>query len=213
MTSLPRSAGALARPVVRPAIRPSRQIGRKPRPVLLFLVYGVFLVIVGVTATAQVMLASVHVSTSALNQAVLTDTQVVRGFVDDLLKPADLTAPSIAADRQSALEDGLKSFITPRGIIRAEIRRLDGTILASDAPIAGLRVPNSADWQTALAGHTAVSLAAVGRERGRTGRPRHGHGDPRVPPAHPGRRGRRRGRGVARRHADHDRASTRPGGT
>ena len=161
MTSLPRSAGALARPVVRPAIRPSRPIGRKPRPVLLFLVYGVFLVIVGVTATAQVMLASVHVSTSALNQAVLTDTQVVRGFVDDLLKPADLTAPSIAADRQSALEDGLKSFITPRGIIRAEIRRLDGTILASDAPIAGLRVPNSADWQTALAGHTAVSLAAV----------------------------------------------------
>ena len=89
--------------------------------------YGVFLVIVGVTATAQVMLASVHVSTSALNQAVGTDTQVVRGFVDDLLKPADLTAPSIAADRQAALEAGLNTFITPRGIIRAEIRRLDGT--------------------------------------------------------------------------------------
>ena len=213
MTSLPRSAGALARPVVRPAIRPSRPIGRKPRPVLLFLVYGVFLVIVGVTATAQVMLASVHVSTSALNQAVLTDTQVVRGFVDDLLKPADLTAPSIAADRQAALEDGLKSFITPRGIIRAEIRRLDGTILASDAPIAGLRVPNSADWQTALAGHTAVSLAAVAESEAGPGDLGTADGDPRVPPAHPGRRGRRRGRGVARRHADHRPRSTRPGGT
>jgi diguanylate cyclase (GGDEF)-like protein len=161
VTSLPRSAGALARPVVRPSIRPARQPGRKPRPVLLFLVYGVFLVIVGVTATAQVMLASVHVSTSALNQAVSTDTQVVRGFVDDLLKPADLRAPSIAAERQRALEDGLTSFITPRGIIRAEIRRPDGTILASDAPIAGLHAPNSADWQTALAGHTAVTLAAA----------------------------------------------------
>jgi hypothetical protein len=40
-------------------------------------VYGVFLVIVGVTATAQVMLASIHVSTSALNQAV-APTQVAR---------------------------------------------------------------------------------------------------------------------------------------
>ena len=59
------------------------------------------------------MLASVHVSTSALNQAVVTDTQVVRGFVDDLLKPADLTAPSIAAERQPRSRPASRSFITP----------------------------------------------------------------------------------------------------
>ena len=161
MTSLPRSAGALARPVVRPAIRPSRPIGRKPRPVLLFLVYGVFLVIVGVTATAQVMLASVHVSTSALNQAVVTDTQVVRGFVDDLLKPADLTAPSIAADRQSALETASSRSSRRAGSSGPRSGASTGPSSRATPRSPGCAVPNSADWQTALAGHTAVSLAAV----------------------------------------------------
>jgi diguanylate cyclase (GGDEF)-like protein len=122
-------------------------------------VYGVFLVIVGVTATAQVILASVHVSTSALNQAVGTDTQVIRGFVDDLLTPGDLTAASVSPERQAALEAGLTSFITPRGIIRAEIRRPDGTVLASNADLAGFRAPDSADWRTVLSGQTAVALA------------------------------------------------------
>ena len=169
MTSLPRSAGALTRPVARPPNRPSRQLGRPPRPFLLFIVYGVFLVIVGVTATAQVMLASVHVSTSALNQAVGTDTQVVRGFVNDLLTPADLTAPTISPERLATLEAGLQSFVTPRGIIRAEIRRPDGTVLASDASVAGFRVQDSADWRTALAGQTAVALAAAAQSEAAPG--------------------------------------------
>ena len=139
---------------------PRASTGPSAEPILLFIVYGVFLVIVGVTATAQVMLASVHVSTSALNQAVGTDTQVVRGFVDDLLTPADLTGASITPDRPAAaLEAGLRTFITPRGIIRAEIRRPDGTILASNVPLAGFTAPDSADWRTALGGEPAVSLA------------------------------------------------------
>jgi diguanylate cyclase (GGDEF)-like protein len=124
-------------------------------------VYGVFLVIVGVTATAQVMLASVHVSTSALNQTVTTDTQVVRGFVDDLLTPADLISTSVTPERLATLEGGLRAFVAPRGIVRAELRRPDGSILASDAPVAGFRGPDSADWQSALAGHTAVAIATA----------------------------------------------------
>ena len=158
MTSHARSAGALARPVVRTPGKSTRPIGRPPRPILLFIVYGVFLVIVGVTATAQVILASVHVSTSALNQAVGTDTQVIRGYVDDLLTPGDLTAASISPQRQAALEAGLTSFITPRGIIRAEIRRPDGTVLASNADLPGFRAVDSPDWRTVLSGQTAVSL-------------------------------------------------------
>ena len=157
MTSHAGSAGTLTRAAAK-AQRASARPIRPPRPILLFLVYGVFLVIVGVTATAQVMLASVHVSTSALNQAVGTDTQVVRGFVDDLLTPADLSATSISPDRAAALAAGLNTFITPRGIIRAEIRRPDGSILASDVPLAGFTAPDSADWRTALGGQPAVSL-------------------------------------------------------
>ncbi len=157
MTSHAGSAGTLSRATTK-AQRASARPIRPPRPILLFLVYGVFLVIVGVTATAQVMLASVHVSTSALNQAVGTDTQVVRGFVDDLLTPGDLTAASITPDRAAALAAGLNTFITPRGIIRAEIRRPDGSILASNVPLAGFIAPDSADWRTALGGQPAVSL-------------------------------------------------------
>ena len=212
MTSLPRSAGALARPVVRPAIRSSRQIGRKPRPVLLFLVYGVFLVIVGVTATAQVMLASVHVSTSALNQAVLTDTQVVRGFVDDLLKPADLTAP---IDRR-------RPAVGARGrpqVVHHAARDHPGRDPASRRDHPRERRPDRRAPRPELGrladgpGRPHRGLAGGrGRERGRTGRPRDGHGDPRIPPAHPGRRRRGRGRGVARRHPDHDRDRRGPAG-
>ncbi|HEY6571515.1 MAG TPA: diguanylate cyclase [Candidatus Limnocylindrales bacterium] len=134
---------------------------RRPRPVLLLIVYGVFLVIVGVTASAQVMLASLHVSTSALNQAVTADTQIVRGFVDDLLVPADLEAPGPDVRRLATLQAGLQAFVAPRGILRAEIRRPDGTIVASDAPIAGFRAAGSPDWATAIAGQTAVGITAA----------------------------------------------------
>jgi diguanylate cyclase (GGDEF)-like protein len=138
----------------------ARAVGQR-RPILLFIVYGVFLVIVGVTATAQVALASLHMSASALNEAVGTDTQVVHGFVDDLLVPADLAATDLPPARRTALEDGLRAFVGPRGIIRAEIRRPDGTVVASDAPVAGFRATDSPDWRKALAGETAVALAPV----------------------------------------------------
>ena len=44
------------------------------RPVLLILVYGIFLMIVGVTATAQAVMVSAHFSTNTLSSIVSTDT-------------------------------------------------------------------------------------------------------------------------------------------
>ncbi len=51
---------------------------RLPRPVLLFIVFGVFLVIVGVTAMAQIVMVSANFSTSTLNAVVGTDAALVR---------------------------------------------------------------------------------------------------------------------------------------
>ena len=48
-----------------------------PRPVLLIIVYGLFLVIVGVTATAQTMLVSLHFSTAALEATVGSDAATI----------------------------------------------------------------------------------------------------------------------------------------
>ena len=212
MTSHARSAGALARPVVRTPGKSTRPIGRPPRPILLFIVYGVFLVIVGVTATAQVMLASVHVSTSALNQAVGTDTQVIRGFVDDLLTPGDLTAasdhpgtPGGARGRAHVVHHAARHHPgrdppagrhrpreqrEPRRLQGPRLGRLADGALRSDRRVAGARRA----------------------ERGRPGRPRHRHHAARVLPAAAGRaRGRRRRR-LARRHADHVRDRRREAG-
>ena len=203
------AGGPGARQVVR------APIGRPPRPILLFIVYGVFLVIVGVTATAQVMLASVHVSTSALNQAVGTDTQVVRGFVDDLLTPA---RPHRGVDHrpsaQAALEAGLH-------VVHHAARHHPGRDPAPGrhdprqqrrrSP--GFTAPDSADWRTALAGQTGRRA----RARRRRARPARATSAPTptlreyFPLLQDGRVVGVVGV-VARRHADHDRDRRRAAG-
>jgi len=58
--------------------------GSKPRirrPVLLLLVYGVFLALVGITATAQAAMVSAHFSTATLNDVVGSDAATIRAFV------------------------------------------------------------------------------------------------------------------------------------
>ena len=185
MTSLPRSAGALTRPVVRPPNRPSRQLGRPPRPVLLVLVYGVFLVIVGVTATAQAVLASVHFSTSALNHARRHRHQVVRGFVNEPPAPADLTAPAPRpASAWPRSRPASQSFVTPGASSGPRSGVPTAPSSPSDAPVAGSRVPDSADGATALAGTGRGRRRGRGRaEPGGRRRPGHRDGAPRVPPA------------------------------
>ena len=65
---------------------------RIPRPFLLIIVFGVFLIVVGVTAMAQVVLVSAHFSTSTLNSVVSTDAALVRMLVTSTVSPDDLTA-------------------------------------------------------------------------------------------------------------------------
>ena len=65
---------------------------RAQRPVLFIIVFGVFIAIVGITAMAQILLASAHFSTSTLNSVVGTDAALVRTFVTSSLSPDDLGA-------------------------------------------------------------------------------------------------------------------------
>ena len=57
-----------------------------PRPVLMIIVYGLFLVIVGVTATAQTMLVSLHFSTASLEATVGSDAATIRTFANGFLQ-------------------------------------------------------------------------------------------------------------------------------
>ena len=84
--------------LARSTIDPGR---RAPR--LLLLVFGIFLVLVGLTASALVAITSVHVSTMTLNVVVERDRSLVDLFVNGNLTAADLgpAGPDAAGGRAS----------------------------------------------------------------------------------------------------------------
>lgn len=135
---------------------------RVPRPVLLLLVYGIFLVIVGLTAVTQTALVSADVSATAINSTVSADAALVRLFVTSNLSPDDLGTTAPTAERQAALEAGLARLVRPGQILRVEVRLPDGRVLAADDPTArGLQAATAGDFATALAGESAT--AGIGK--------------------------------------------------
>jgi len=57
------------------------------RPILLILVFGAFLALLGITATAQAVMVSTHFSASALNDVVGSDSATTRAFVNAYVQP------------------------------------------------------------------------------------------------------------------------------
>ena len=130
---------------------------RVRRPVLLILVYGIFLVIVGVTATAQAVMVSAHFSTNTLSSVVGTDTTIVRAFVRSFVSPDDFSASVLPSERQTIIERQLKTLVAPETILRAEVLRPDGTVIFSDDPtLRGSTTPASDGFRQVLSGESAV---------------------------------------------------------
>jgi diguanylate cyclase (GGDEF)-like protein len=134
-----------------------------PRPVLFVLVYGIFLVIVGVTATAQTMMVSANFSTSTLQSVVGTDAGLIRSVVNTYVLPGDLDADGPSATRRTALEDDLARLVRRAEILRVELLRPDGTVIAGDrSEVSGLAAPTSPDFRSAADGRTvAAGIADV----------------------------------------------------
>jgi diguanylate cyclase (GGDEF)-like protein len=112
--------------------RLSARVPRQARPVLLLVVYGVFLVVVGVTATVQTALVSLHFTTAAINTAVASDVAIVRSFVNDGLAAADLTDGADPA-RVERLDGLLAALGGNGGIRRLEVRDPDGVLRLSSS--------------------------------------------------------------------------------
>ena len=74
---------------------------RAPRPIVLLIVFGLFLAVLGVTTTAQTILVSAHFSNAALNEILGSDSGTVRSFVNLNLLNEDLTGTASAARRQA----------------------------------------------------------------------------------------------------------------
>jgi diguanylate cyclase (GGDEF)-like protein len=137
---------------------------RVPKPVLLVLVYGIFLVIVGVTAAAQTVMVSRNFSTTTLESVVGTDAALVRSVVNTFLRLDDLDAAELTEDRRTELEANLAALVRRAEVLRIELRLPDGQVLASDQPgIGGARATLSEDFRTAVDGQKiAAGIDDVG---------------------------------------------------
>jgi diguanylate cyclase (GGDEF)-like protein len=132
------------------------------RPLLLVLVFGVFLAIIGITATAQAVMVSLNFSASTLNTIVAGDAATVRAVLDDrvqlhYLDPAIGPTPA----EQTALETELAALTAPADILLVELLRLDGTIVAASRPgLAGMAI-SPASMSAALGGTASAELLPV----------------------------------------------------
>ena len=99
------------------------------RPTLLILVFGAFLALVGITATAQAVMVGTHFSAATLNDVVSSDAATTRAFVNAYLRPSDLTTPPVAPDPGAGpvvptrLESQLATLIRPGEILPGRVAR------------------------------------------------------------------------------------------
>ncbi len=132
---------------------------RARRPILLLVVFGAFLVIVGITATAQTIMVSTNVSTTSLEAVVDSDAATVRTFANLDLHASDLDSTRLSDERRAAIEQDLQTVISSGQILHVEVRRPDGLVLLSDAPDAvGQVAPSTAGFAHAIGGSVDVAI-------------------------------------------------------
>jgi diguanylate cyclase (GGDEF)-like protein len=126
----------------------------------LILVFGAFLTIVGITATAQAVMISAHFSAAALNDVLGSDSATTRAFVNAYVRPSDLeTGAQPSAGRLSTLERQLATLVRPGEIHRVELRLPDGTILVANEPsLRGVPVPADDDFSLAASGAPRAAM-------------------------------------------------------
>jgi diguanylate cyclase (GGDEF)-like protein len=130
---------------------------------LLALVYGVFLVLVGITATALVFVSSMHVSKAMMASVVSQDGAIAELFVNGRIRQADLSVDTLSAARTAELEAGLRTLTEQAGMDRIDVRALDGSILFSSQAGGQGHSPAVHDgWAQAVAGKPFAGLAEQG---------------------------------------------------
>ena len=132
---------------------------------LLALVFGFVLVLVGVTASALVAVATDHLSRSTLNGVVTRDASLVELFVNGNLRATDLDEDGPSPARVAQLGGLLASLTGDDEILHIEIRSVEGRVLASDVGAAVGKVARpSADMAAALDGDPRATLVDASAE-------------------------------------------------
>lgn len=132
------------------------------RPMLLVLVLAIFLVLVGITASALVAITSAHLSTATLNATISRDASLVELFVNGNLRPDDLVSGKAGAARQNDLDSKLRSLTRNDQILRVDVRAPSGEILFASEPSAvGDRPAQSKGMRMALSGSPSAAITAA----------------------------------------------------
>ncbi len=146
------------RPITPRWLKPRGRATSSPR--LLGLVYGAFLLLVGVTASALVVVTSANLSAATLNAVVGRDASLIELFLNSNLRAEDIDADGPTDARATELGAQLAALATGDDILRIEVRGLDGVVLVSDLPTRrGERPPVSTALEAAAAGEPSVALA------------------------------------------------------
>ena len=126
---------------------------------LLALVLGFVLVLVGVTASALVAVASVHLSSATLTEVVTHDAKRVELLLNGNLRSSDLDATGPSAGRRVQLNTILADFADEDEILRLEVRAPDGRVIASNEDeVVGLAAAPSAAMAAAFNGQPGAAL-------------------------------------------------------
>src|SRR6188474_1484593 len=118
------------------------------------------LAIVGTAATAQSVLVGAHFSSATLTGLVGSDAATIRAFVNAYIPPADLSGGRMpTATEVARLEAQLATLPRPAEILRVELRRRDGTIVAASEPgLTGTAAPESGEFSLALEGRPQAAI-------------------------------------------------------
>jgi diguanylate cyclase (GGDEF)-like protein len=123
----------------------------------LALVFGVFLFIIGVTATGQSILVSSHVTTQSLDAVVAADASLARILVNGTLLPQDLEPATLTAERSAALQSELAVVVRRGDMLRLEVRTTGGALLFASDGLADAET-TSPEFAQAASGSTAASI-------------------------------------------------------
>lgn len=126
---------------------------------LLALVFGVFLVLLGLTAGALVTITSARLTAATLNATISRDASLAELFVNANLRADDLLPGAASAQRIAELGGRLAALTRPGEMLVVEIRAPDGaTLLASDPSLRGRRQAVSPAMLEALGGSPSAAL-------------------------------------------------------
>ncbi len=148
------TAGSLSHVV---SLRPTTSDGgprpprRAARPTLFRLVFGAFLLIVGVAASGQAALVTADQQQALLGTTVGADASTVRAFVGLNLQPQDIAPGGLTTDRRATLQAGLAFLAQSGQLLHVALLQPDGTVLVSDDGTGvGTKAPSTDDLLTAI---------------------------------------------------------------